>query len=617
MLWGLALLALGVVYGDIGTSPLYALRECFHGDHPHVDPTPENVLGVLSLVSWSLILVISFKYLGCIMAANNRGEGGILALLALLAPDGKGESSRRKFLIALGLFGAALLYGDGMITPAISVLSAVEGLSVATPAFDEYIVPITIAILVGLFLLQRSGTSRIGSVFGPIMVLWFVTIALLGIASILKTPTVLTAINPTHAVNFFLENDLTGFLVLGTVFLVVTGGEALYADMGHFGAKPIRVAWFGLVLWALLLNYYGQGALILRDSQAAENPFYRMAPGWSLYPMVALATAATVIASQALISGVFSLTMQAVQLGYCPRVRIEHTSESQFGQIFIPFVNWALMFCTIGLVIGFGSSSNLAAAYGIAVTATMAITTILYFAVSRRLWNRPLLYAVSLSGFFLIFDFAFFGANMVKIPHGGWFPLVMAAMIFIIMTTWKRGRAIVGTKIAPTIRPIESFLTAIAYDPPQRVAGTAVFMTGSTRGIPMALLHNLRHNKVVHKRVVLLSVLTTETPFVDDENRIAVENLGDDFHRIIALHGFMEEPNVPALLPLIEAKGLKIKLAEATFFLGRETLIINKRGLRAWRDTLFSFLARNAQPASGYFRIPPNRVIEVGVQVEL
>ena len=612
-----SLTALGIVYGDIGTSPLYALRESFLPAHG-LAVTPANVLGILSLVFWSLILVISVKYLVFVLRADNRGEGGILALCALCTRMGARERPKRWGLVMLGLFGTALLYGDGAITPAVSVLSAVEGLNVATPLFEPYIIPITIVILIALFAAQRHGTARVGAVFGPITLLWFVTLAILGIRQILQEPGVLAAANPAHAVTFFAENGWRGFVVLGSVFLVITGGEALYADLGHFGRRPIRVAWFTVVLPALVLNYFGQGALLLHTPAAVDNPFFHMSPAWALYPLVVLATMATVIASQALISGAFSLTMQAVQLGYLPRVKIEHTSAREFGQIYIPGVNWALMFACIGLVLGFRSSSNLAAAYGVAVTTTMVITTVLLFVVARERWRWSLPVALLVTGFFLAIDVAFWGANLLKIPHGGWFPLAVAALIFALMTTWKRGREILAERIEESLLPVGVFLRDITKKLPHRVSGTAVYMYSNPEAAPPALLHNLKHNKVLHERVVFLSVATEEVPHLAAEDRGTIEHLGAEFYRVRLRYGFMEEPHVPAALATLKEKGLEFLRLETSYFLGRETLIPSPRpGMAIWRERLFWVMSRNARPATSFFHLPPNRVVELGTQVEL
>jgi KUP system potassium uptake protein len=612
----LALTALGVVYGDIGTSPLYAVRESFH--FYDLAPTQPNVFGVLSLVFWSLVLVISTKYAVFVLRADNRGEGGILALTALVTPVGAMRKGGRWVLIMLGLFGTALLYGDGMITPAISVLSAVEGLKVATPFFEPYIIPITITILVGLFAMQSRGTASVGRIFGPLTLLWFGTLAVLGISWIVQAPRVLMSMNPLHAVHFFVQNGWHGFLVLGSVFLVVTGGEALYADMGHFGRRPIRLAWFSVALPALLLNYFGQGALLLIRPAAVENPFFEMAPRWALYPVVVIATLAAIIASQALISGAFSLTMQAVQLGYMPRVNIEHTSSKERGQIYIPSINWALMVSCIGLVLGFRSSSNIAAAYGVAVTTTMVITTLLLFTVERERWKWPLWASLGFTAFFLAVDLAFWGANIVKIPHGGWFPLVVGVLIFAAMTTWKTGRRILASRLAEASLPWEFFVHDVATTKLHRVPGTAVFMYGNPEGTPPALLHSLKHYKVIHEQVVLLAIDTAEVPHVSPEERFTVDALGRGFFRIVLLYGFMEEPDVPTALAEVKTRGLNLSPGQTTFFLGRETLIPSKRpGMALWREKLFALMSRNARPATAFFGLPPNRVVELGAQIEL
>jgi KUP system potassium uptake protein len=609
--------ALGVVYGDIGTSPLYAMRECFSGTHP-IAPTPTNVLGVLSLIFWALVVVISIKYLVFVLRADNRGEGGILALMSLVRPRSEGVRGARWLLVGIGIFGAALLYGDGVITPAISVLSAVEGLTVAAPVFERAVLPTTIAILFGLFFFQKRGTAGLGAIFGPVTFLWFVTLAVLGVSHIVRQPHVFGAINPMRAVDFFAANRWQGFLTLGTVFLVVTGGEALYADLGHFGKRPIRLAWFAIVLPALLLNYFGQGALLLHTPEAASNLFYRMAPSWALFPLVLLATAATVIASQALISGVFSLTSQAVALGYIPRLTIEHTSAREMGQIYIPAVNWALMASCVALVAGFRTSSNMAAAYGIAVTGTMIITTLLLFVVERKLWGWTLAGALVFSGFFLTIDLAFFGANIVKVAHGGWFPLVVAVFVFTLMTTWQRGRKILYDRIQESSLSDKEFLQSIARHSPPRVSGTAVFMDRTVEGIPLTLLHNLKHNKVLHERVLILTIATEEVPYVSDESQAEVRELGQGVYRIVARYGFMENPDVPELLKSLELPGARFDLDSATFFLGRETLIATSRpGMAIWRERLFSWMVRNAQGAALFFRLPPNRVVEIGAQIEL
>ena len=610
-----SLTALGVVYGDIGTSPLYAVRESFHPGHG-IQPTPENVLGVLSLIIWALVLVISVKYAVFVLRADNRGEGGILALTSLVTPVGATRNSPRRALVMLGLFGTALLYGDGMITPVMSVLSAVGGLEVATPVFQPYIVPITITILVAIFLIQPRGTERVGKLFGPVTLLWFATIAALGIMHIVREPSVFGAIDPTHAVRFFVANGYSGFLVLGSVFLVVTGGEALYADMGHFGRRPIRAAWYFVALPGLLLNYFGQGALLIREPAAAENPFFRMVPEWALYPVVVLGTSAAVIASQALITGAFSLTMQAVQLGYIPRVQILHTSGRERGQIYIPSVNWLLMIACIGLTLGFQRSTHVAAAYGVAVTTTMVITTLLLFVVERERWKWPLWATVLFTGFFLTVDLAFWGANIVKIPQGGWVPLVIGAALFALFSTWKTGRRILAERMQQGTLPLPLFLEGA--DRVARVPGTAVFMYGNRDGTPPALLHSLKHYKVLHETVVLLSVETQEVPQVPDGERVSVETLGHGFFRIVVAYGFMEDPCVPDALALVKMDSLDLRPMQTTFFLGRETLIpSNKPGMALWREHLFTVMSRNARTATSFFGLPPNRVVELGTQIEL
>ena len=582
--------------------------------------TRDNVLGVLSLIAWSLIVVISIKYLMFVLRADNRGEGGILALMALIRPDrpAAAGTGRRWAVIAFGLFGAALMYGDGIITPAISVLGAFEGLTVVTPVLQPYVVPVTIVVLVGLFLIQRRGTAAVGALFGPVVLVWFATLAVLGTVQIVREPVVLTAMNPLHAASFFARNGFAGFLVLGAVFLVVTGGEALYADMGHFGRRPIRLGWFAVALPGLLLNYFGQGALLLRQPEAVVNPFYYLVPRWGLPLLIAIATAAAIIASQAVISGAYSLTRQAVLLGYSPRMRIDHTSSEEMGQIYLPAVNWALMLATVALVIGFGSSSNLAAAYGIAVSGEMVLTTTLLFVVSRQAWRWSFPVAAALCGAFGLVELAFLGANSVKIPQGGWFPLAIAAGIFTLMTTWKRGREILGQRLLEHSVPLPVLLGDIAADPPERVPGTAVFMVRTPDITPPALIHNLAHNKVLHEKVVFLSVVTEEVPYVPQSERVKVEALGKSFYSVVARYGFMQDPNIPFVLEQCKAKGLDIVVSGTTFFLGRETLISTERpGMARWREKLFAFMSRNAARATAFFRIPADQVFEVGVQVEL
>jgi len=610
----LSLGALGVVFGDIGTSPLYALRECFHGEYA-VDVTPANVLGILSLVLWSLVLVISVKYLGFVLRADNRGEGGILALVALAVP--RYAPRRAASLAMLGLFGASLLYGDGMLTPAISVLAAVEGLEVVAPGLQSFVIPSTVVILIGLFSIQSRGTGRVGALFGPVVIAWFVTLAALGLRGIADEPAVLRAILPTHAVSFFADNGFHGFTVLAAVFLVVTGGEALYADMGHFGRHPIRLGWFALALPALILNYFGQGALLLTDPSAASSPFYRLAPDWAMAPLVALATAATVIASQAVISGAFSLTHQAVQLGYAPRVAINHTSARERGQIYVAPVNWLLAVASCALVVGFGSSSQLAAAYGMSVTIDMAITTVLLCVVAswRWGWRRA---AFVLGAVFLPIDLAFFGSNLLKFTHGGWFSLVVAGLVFAVLSTWKRGREVLRERLEEASLPIDLFLPDLETSTLPRVPGTAVFLTGDPGGTPPALLHNIKHNKVVHERTILLTLITEVVPYVHHDERVTVKPLDQGFCRVIARYGFMEMPDVPALLEKVRFPNATIELDQVSYFLGREQLIpTGNSGMGRWREGLFAYLSRNAQSATTYFRVPPNRVVELGAQVEL
>jgi KUP system potassium uptake protein len=614
----LCLTAMGVVYGDIGTSPLYSVRECFFGPH-RVAVTHANVLGVLSLIFWSLAIVVTLKYHVYVLRADNRGEGGILALMALVHRVLRSENNKKYFLLtALGLFGAALLYGDGMLTPAISVLSAVEGLEVATPFFKPYVVPITIAILVMLFLFQRKGTAGVGAVFGPVIIVWFVTLALLGISNIIKQPSVLAALNPAYAVHFFRENGFHGYLVLGAVFLVATGGEALYADLGHFGEMPIQIDWFSVVGPSLLLNYFGQGALLINNPELAKNPFYLMAPSWAQYPLVILATMATIIASQAVISGVFSLTRQAAQLGYAPRITIVHTSEKEIGQIYIPGANWALMVATILLVLGFKSSSNLAAAYGVAVTSTMIITTILAYFVARHMWHWKLPYAILVTAGFLFVDLAFFGANIIKVAQGGWFPLLVGIFVFTLFSTWKRGRKLLGTRLQKTMFPLKSFIADAKSTKFMRCPGTAIFLNSDPDGTPIAMLHNIKHNMVLHNKNVVVTIITEEVPHVQPKERFQFEDLGEGFYKVILRYGFMEDPDVPMSLQNLRTYGLDIDPWRATYILSRNTVIASKHpGMALWREKLFMFLTRNASRPTEFFRLPPNRVVELGMQIEI
>ena len=613
--------ALGVVYGDIGTSPLYAMRESFESHHHELGTSSDNVLGVLSFVFWALMIIITVKYLVFVMRANNKGEGGILVLTSLVIGrerSSAGPRSRRGLLVLIGLFGTALLYGDGMITPAISVLSAVEGTKVKAPGLADWVVPIAIVIIVGLFAVQRRGTASIGRVFGPIMIVWFAAIGLLGLVEVLDNPDVLEALNPYYALQMLTSNNLDGFLALGSIFLVVTGGEALYADMGHFGVRPIRFGWFTVVLPALLLNYFGQGALLLREPEAIDNPFYRLAPDWAVWPMVVLATMATVIASQALISGAYSLTMQAVQLGYMPRVKITHTSASAFGQIYIASINWALMVACIGLVLGFQKSSNLASAYGLAVTATMAVTTILFYVVLRERfgWRKPT--ALLLCAAFLTIDLGFLGANLFKIPDGGWFPLVIAAVVITLMTTWRTGRQIVTKNIRRNDLELTSLMERISEKHYPRVPGTAVFFFSVPGLAPPSLKANLRYNKVLHERTIVCCVQTEEVPRVSPEDRSEVIDLGWGVIQVVLHYGFMEEPN--AYLGLTEGAvaELGIEPERATYFLGSETLHVSDTpGMAKWREYLFTYMSRNSTKAANYFGLPSRRTVEVGLQVDI
>lgn len=622
----LCLTALGVVYGDIGTSPLYSMKEAFK---PAYGLTPDvaNVYGLLSLIAWVLVLVVSVKYVAFILRADNRGEGGVLALLALVLQRGysKSERRRRGVLIALGLFGGAFLYGDGVITPAISVLGAVEGLDVAAPALSHFVIPIAFIIIAALFSLQRHGTARVGGLFGWIMLAWFVSIAALGVRGILVHPDILAALNPWHAARFFIEHPHRSFVALGAVVLVITGGEALYADMGHFGPKPIRLVWYGFVLPSLLLNYFGQGALLLQSPAAVANPFYLLAPSWFLYPLLVIATSAAIVASQALISGAFSLTQQAVQLGYCPRMRIIHTSSREAGQIYIPEVNKALAVGTLLLVVTFGSADALGAAYGPAVTGTMAITNILFAVVARYRWNWSRLRVGAFVVCFMVIDITFFSANLLKIPRGGWVPLAIAVFVFTLMTTWKRGRAILRAILQRGTVPIEMFLADVERRKPVRVKGTAVFMTSDPEGAPVVLLHHLKHNKVLHDTVILLSVLTAEVPEVAPEERVRIEPLGQGFFRVQATYGFMETPNVPAVLQVCARNGINVKKTDVSYYLGRERLLPNlpRRSkdpeigtMARWRKKLFVLMSQNARTATEFFGIPPNRVVELGTQIE-
>lgn len=614
---GLTVGALGIVFGDIGTSPLYALRECFTGEHG-ILLSQENIFGILSLITWSLVMVISIKYLIFVMQADNKGEGGVLALMALAQKPLAQKPKTMQVVVMMGLFGSALLYGDGMITPAISVLSAVEGLAVAAPIFEHYTVGISILILILLFLPQSRGTAKVGAIFGPIIFVWFVILATLGVYNIGHYPQVIAALNPSYGFRFFIDNGFHGLAALGAVFLVVTGGEALYADMGHFGRLPIRLCWFLCVLPALLLNYFGQGALLLVNPAAISNPFFNMAPRWAVFPLVGLATAAAVIASQALISGAFSLTRQAVQLGYLPRTDIKHTSHHQIGQIYSPGVNWALLVCTIFLTLFFRSSSNLAAAYGIAVTLTMAITTMLMFFVSWYIWGYRLLPCIAFAVIFLTIDLSFIAANMIKVIGGGWFALLIGMLMLTVMTTWARGRKILALRMRKKSIPVDTYLTDLTKKPMTRVEGTAIYMTSNIDLTPFALVNNTIHNKVVHKHVILLMVQTADVPITNKHYQLEVAPLANGFWQVIACFGFMQTPDVSAILRKVFSMHPEIDATDLTYFVGRETLIpTDKPGMAIWRERLFALMSRNAQRATTYFNIPSKEVIEIGTQIEL
>ncbi len=611
----ISLAALGIVFGDIGTSPLYALRECFHGKNP-VDPDVPNVLGILSLIFWSLTLVVTAKYLLFIMRLDNDGEGGILALIALLGGDGKHRARMKRYLVLVGIFGAALLYGDGIITPAISVLSAVEGLTTATKAFTPFLLPITVAILGLLFAFQPKGTEHIGSVFGPIMLLWFTVIALLGVKGILLHPGVLAAVSPVYGISFFLNHGWAGFLTLGGVVLAVTGAEALYADMGHFGKSPIRLAWFAVAFPALLLNYFGQGAMLLGGSDGAQ-PFYALAPEWALYPLVILATVATIIASQAIISGTFSLTRQAVLLGNLPQVRIIQTSRKEMGQIYVPSVNWLLMIATIGIVLGFRSSSNLAGAYGVAVTGTMMITTALAFVVAQRVLKWSLWVSALVCGAFLLIDLSFFGANIIKVVDGGWLPLAVAALVFMLFATWRRGREIISERYSGRLPKLGEFLKNLEKDPPVRVEGVGVFMTRHRYEVPPILLHHLSFNRALPKTVVLMTLVGEPVPRVAADRMVEITSFSLGVHRVIVHYGYIQKPNVPAALT--RCPELKVDPDKATYYIQRQTFLPSrgKDRMVGWRQYLFKFMANNASTSADFFAIPPERVLELGIEVEL
>jgi len=609
--------AIGVVYGDIGTSPLYTLRTAFTGPHG-LTLNEANVLGVLSVIFWALVIVVTLKYITLIMRADNRGEGGILALTALVSRGLEHRARLRWWLVGFGIFGAAMFYGDGMITPAITILGAVEGLEVIAPSMHTYVVPVSVAIIVGLFAVQKRGTASLGAVFGPVMAVWFVTLGVLGGMEIARAPHVLIALNPGYAVAFIADSPVRAFLAFGAVVLAVTGTEALYADMGHFGRSPIRRAWLLFVMPALVLNYFGQGALVLSQPAAIKNPFYLLAPDWALVPLLLLATLAAIIASQAVISGAFSLTRAAIQMGYCPRLTIEHTSERAIGQIYVPFINWMLLAAVIALVVGFRSSDSLAAAYGIAVTLAMLIDSILIYVVMRRLWNWPAWVAAAIAAPLLAIDLTFLLSNALKIPDGGWFPILIGAIVFTLLTTWKRGRIVLMDRLAEDAMPLDLFIQSIEASPPTRVPGTAIFLTGTQDRVPHALLHNLKHNKVLHERIVFLTVVTRDIPYVADEDRYEVKPLGCEFFKMTADFGFKEDPDVPALLEDCGQKGFAFDMMETSFFVSRETLIPTVApGMALWREKLFVSMSKNATKASEFFQIPTNRVVELGTQVEL
>ncbi|MCS0613999.1 potassium transporter Kup [Massilia kyonggiensis] len=614
---GLALAAIGIVYGDIGTSPLYSLKTVF--DPAHGLPlTPANLVGVVSLIFWGLSVIVSFKYVTLVLRADNRGEGGIMALLAL-ALGAVGDRRRMQFvLLLIGVFGAALFYGDSVITPAISVLSAVEGLEVATPALEAYVVPLTIVILVCLYAAQRHGTAGIGRWFGPVMLVWFAALAAMGVVNIVRSPGILVALNPWHAVRFFLDNRGLGFLALGAIVLAFTGAEALYADMGHFGRKPIRLAWFAVAFPALALNYLGQGGLLLARPDAIANPFYQQLGSWSVYPLVVLSTIATVIASQATISGTFSMTKEAIALGFLPRMRTVHTSEREIGQVYLPVINWLQLIAVVLAVVGFGSSDALASAYGIAVTATMLATTVLTYFVIRYRWRMNLLLCLGATGFFFVIDAAFFSANVLKILHGGWFPLTLGVLLFTLMLTWRRGRAQVFENLQKHAIPLDAFLESLFIAPPTRVAGTAIFLRGESDGVPHAMLHNLLHNKVLHERVVFLTVHIADEPYVDAASRIRITDLGHGCHQVDVTFGFKDEPDIPGILAQCAVHGLAFDMMQTSFFVARQTVISTPGGgMAPWREHLFVAMQRNARDAADYYRIPTNRVIELGTQVEI
>lgn len=613
----LSLAAIGIVYGDIGTSPLYAMKEVFSDEHG-VPLNPANVLGAVSLIVWGLTIVVSLKYVTLILRADNRGEGGIMALMALALSAISRQSRGYAPVMLIGLLGTALFFGDGVITPAISVLSAIEGLEVATPAFTPYVVPITVAVLVALYAVQRHGTARIGRLFGPVVLLWFLALAAMGLVNIVARPDILAALNPLHALAFLTDNGGMAFVALGAIFLAFTGAEALYADMGHFGKKPIRLAWFLVVFPALALNYLGQGALLLANPAAIANPFYHQLGSWSIYPLVLMSTAATVIASQATISATFSVTHQAISLGFLPRMRVLHTSELEMGQIYIPLVNWLQLAVVVLAVVGFGSSSDLAAAYGIAVTMTMLTTTILTFFVIRYRWKLNLLLCWAATGVFLFVDAAFFASNTLKIAHGGWFPLLLGALMLTVLLTWHRGRALIAENLQRHFLPLGEFLQSLFVSPPVRVAGTAVFFRAQGDGVPHAMLHNLLHNKVLHERIIFLTVINHDIPAIAEQDRIRIAPLGHACFQVDLHYGFKQERDIPLALAQCAGAGLRVEMMETSFFISRQTVIPTVgAGMAPWREGLFSALSRNARDAADYYGVPPNRVIELGAQIEI
>ncbi len=615
----LTLLALGVVFGDIGTSPLYAMKETFAPSHG-IPLDDDNILGGLSVIFWSLMVVVSLKYVLLIMRADNRGEGGIMALLALASSAIKDHPGWRVPMLMIGVFGASLFYGDAVLTPAVTVLSAVEGLEVGTPMFKPYVVPIAVGVIVALFVFQSRGTAAVGQLFGPVTLVWFIAIGAAGAYGIAGNPGVLAALNPVYAVNFLDEHVAESFVVLGSVVLAVTGAEALYADMGHFGRGPVRIAWFGLVAPSLVLNYFGQGALLIDRPEAVENPFFLLLPSWSLYPMVGLATAAAVIASQATISGAYSMTKQAIQLGFLPRLTVIQTSARERGQIYIPGINWLIMACVLGAVIGFGSSSRLTSAYGVAVTATMMVDTLLTFFVIRFLWKYPLWICVFATGFFLLVDVAFFSSTLLKVVDGGWFPLLIGAIVFTLMITWRQGRSVMFRRLKASSVPLKPFLDSLFVEPPQRVPGTAVFLTATPEATPHALLHNLNHNKVLHERVVFLTAEVTDEPWVPFQERVRLTKLGNGCWRMNVRYGFMDDPDIARTLEIAGTLGLEFDMMSTSFFLSRETVVpvsALPSGMAFWREKLFAMMARNAGNAADYFKLPTNRVIELGTKVEI